>query len=71
MGIINNIVTKQPPELMQYLLPYYFRAINPMERSGLLMGMKKNMPEPAFEGVLKIAQTSLEESDWQKLKQIL
>ncbi|MHA2289113.1 MAG: hemerythrin domain-containing protein [Promethearchaeota archaeon] len=71
MGIINSIVAKQPPELMQYLLPYYFKAINPMERAGLLMGMKKNMPEPAFDGVLKIAQASLEESDWQKLQQIL
>ncbi|MFW9772157.1 MAG: hemerythrin domain-containing protein [Candidatus Heimdallarchaeota archaeon] len=71
MDIINKIVSKQPPELMQYLLPYYFRAINPMERTGLLMGMKKNIPETAFEGILKIAQDSLEESDWLKLKQIL
>jgi hypothetical protein len=35
------------------------------------MGMKKTLPEPAFKGILNIAESSLEDNDWKKLKQIL
>jgi hypothetical protein len=71
MVIIPKIAAMIPPEIMQYFMSYFLRAVNHTERLGLLMGMKKNLPEPAFKGILKIAETSLKEPDWLKLKQAL
>ncbi len=71
MVIIPKIAAKIPPNVMQYFTSYFVRAINHTQRLGLLMGMKKNLPEPVFEGILKIAEASLEGKDWKKLKQTL
>jgi hemerythrin-like domain-containing protein len=71
IDIINKIAAKLTPELRQYFMPYFIKAINHTERLGLLMGMKKNMPEPIFNAILDMTQASLEESDWLKLKQSL
>ncbi|MFX1457609.1 MAG: hemerythrin domain-containing protein [Promethearchaeota archaeon] len=69
MVIVPKIASKITPEIMQYFMVYFLKAINPEERLGLLLGMQKNAPEPVFKGILKIAETSLDESDWKKLKQ--
>lgn len=71
MVIIPKIAAMIPPEIMQYFMSYFLRAINHTERLGLLVGMKKNLPEPAFKGILNIAESSLKEPDWLKLKQAL
>ncbi|MHA2049946.1 MAG: hemerythrin domain-containing protein [Promethearchaeota archaeon] len=71
MVVISKISSKPTPELRQYFLPYLLKATNHPERVGVLMGMKKDMSESAFNGILNIARTSLVESNWQKLKQTL
>jgi hemerythrin superfamily protein len=71
MEMLSNMSQKPTVELREYLLPYLLRATNPAERIGVLMGMKRSMSESMFDGTLKIARTSLAESDWQKLKQSL
>jgi iron-sulfur cluster repair protein YtfE (RIC family) len=71
MVIVPKIASKSPPEIMQYFMVYFLRAVNHTERLGLLMGMQKNAPEPVFKGILNIAEDSLEDSDWQRLKQSL
>jgi hypothetical protein len=71
MVIVPKIASKTAPDVMQYFMVYFLRAVNPIQRVGLLMGMQKNLPEPVFKGILNIAETSLEEADWQKLKQNL
>ena len=69
--VLSKISSKPTPELRQYFLPFLLRATNHPERVGILMGMKKDMPKSAFNGILNIARASLAESDWQKLKQTL
>jgi iron-sulfur cluster repair protein YtfE (RIC family) len=71
MEILSNMSLKPTVELREYFLPYLLRATNPTERVGVLMGMRRSMSESIFNGTLKIARTSLIESDWQKLKQTL
>ncbi|MFW9819149.1 MAG: hemerythrin domain-containing protein [Candidatus Thorarchaeota archaeon] len=68
MDILSNMSQKPTVELREYFLPYLLRATNPNERVGVLMGMRRSMSESVFNGTLKIARTSLTESDWQKLK---
>ncbi|MFX1324054.1 MAG: hemerythrin domain-containing protein [Promethearchaeota archaeon] len=71
MVIVPKIASKIAPNIMQYFMAYFLRAINYKERLGMLMGMQKNVPEPMFTGILDIAESSLEETNWQKLKQTL
>jgi len=71
MDVISKISSKPTPELRQYFLPYLLRATNHSERVGVLMGMRKAMPETMFSSILSVAEASLEESNWQKLKQTL
>lgn len=71
MVIVPKIAAKIAPNVMQYFMVYFVRAINYKERLGLLMGMQKNLPEPVFQGILNIAKTSLEEPNWEKLKESL
>lgn len=71
MDILTKISSKPIPELRQYFLPYLLKATNHSERVGVLMGMKKGMSETSFSGILSVAKTSLEVSNWQKLKQTL
>lgn len=71
MVIVPKIASKTSPEIMQYFMSYFIRAINHTERLGLLMGMRKNVPEPVYKGILNITKASLEEPDWQRLKQTL
>ncbi|MFX1327986.1 MAG: hemerythrin domain-containing protein [Promethearchaeota archaeon] len=71
MDILIKMSSKPTPELRQYFLPYLLKATNHSERVGVLMGMRKGMPETIFSGILNIAEASLEEFDWQKLKQTL
>ncbi|MHA2035747.1 MAG: hemerythrin domain-containing protein [Promethearchaeota archaeon] len=71
MVVVPKIASKIAPEVMQYFMVYFLRAINHIQRIGILMGMQKNMPEPVFNGILNIAESSLEEADWKKLKQSL
>jgi hypothetical protein len=71
MEVLINMSSKPTPELQQYFIPYLLRATNPSERVGVLMGMRKAMSETRFSGVLSLAEATLQESDWQNLKQSL
>jgi hemerythrin superfamily protein len=68
MEILSNMSQKPTVELREYFVPYLLRATNPSERVGVLMGMRMSMSESAFNRTLDIAEVSLAESDWQKLK---
>ena len=71
MEILSNMSQKATVELREYFLPYLLRATNPLERVGVLMGMRRSMSESTFTRTLEIARGSLAESDWQKLKKAL
>jgi hypothetical protein len=71
MEIIGKMAMKPAPEVSQYFLPYLVQGTNPMERIGILTGMKSNMPAPVFEGAIKIVQKALSKEDWDALQQAL
>jgi hypothetical protein len=71
MEILSNMSQKPTPELREYFIPYLLRATNPGERVGVLMGMRRSMSDSVFARTLNIAEASLAESDWQKLKVML
>jgi iron-sulfur cluster repair protein YtfE (RIC family) len=71
MEILSNMSQKPTPELREYFIPYLLRATNPAERVGVLMGMRRSMSDTVFTRTLNIAEASLAESDWQKLKVML
>jgi iron-sulfur cluster repair protein YtfE (RIC family) len=71
MEILSNMSQKPTPELREYFIPYLLRATNPAERVGVLMGMRRSMSDTVFTRTLNIAEESLAESDWQKLKVML
>ena len=71
MEIIGKMSMKATPEVSQYFLQYLVQATNPMERIGVLTGMKSFMPEAVFQGALQIVQKALSTEDWDTLRQAL
>ncbi|MFW9788773.1 MAG: hemerythrin domain-containing protein [Candidatus Thorarchaeota archaeon] len=71
MEIIGKMSMKPAPEVSQYFLPYLFQATNPMERIGIISGMKSLMPANVFQGAIKIVQKALSTRDWDALRQAL
>lgn len=65
------IVASLAPEETAVALRWMIPAMNPAERAELLAGMRKNAPQPAFEGALAIARTHLNLLDWNKLAHAL
>ena len=69
--IIGKMSMKATPEVSQYFLHYLVQATNPMERIGVLSGMKSLMPVAVFQGALQIVQKALSIEDWEALRQAL
>ncbi|MFW9911988.1 MAG: hemerythrin domain-containing protein [Candidatus Thorarchaeota archaeon] len=71
MEIIGKMSMKPAPEISQYFLPFLVQATNPMERIGILSGMKSLMPANVFQGAIQIVQNALAKKDWDALHQAL
>ncbi|MFW9804049.1 MAG: hemerythrin domain-containing protein [Candidatus Thorarchaeota archaeon] len=71
MEIIGKMSMKPAPEVSQYFLPFLVQATNPMERIGILTGMKSLMPAAVFQGAIQIVQKALSTEDWEALQQAL
>ncbi len=71
MEIIGKMSMKATPEVSQYFLQYLVQATNPMERIGVLSGMKALMPEAVFQGALQIVQKALSTEDWNEVRKAL
>jgi iron-sulfur cluster repair protein YtfE (RIC family) len=69
--IIGKMSMKATPEVFQYFLQYLVQATNPMERIGILSGMKSFMPAARFQGAIQTAQKALSTEEWDALRQIL
>jgi len=69
--IIGKMSMKATPEVSQYFLQYLVQATNPMERIGVLSGMKSLMPEAVFRGALQIVQKALSTEDWNEIRKAL
>jgi iron-sulfur cluster repair protein YtfE (RIC family) len=69
--IIGKMSMKAAPEVSQYFLQYLVQATNPMERIGVLSGMKSLMPPAVFQGALQIVQKALSTKEWDALRQAL
>ncbi|MFW9807580.1 MAG: hemerythrin domain-containing protein [Candidatus Thorarchaeota archaeon] len=69
--IIGKMSMKPAPEVSQYFLPYLVQATNPMERIGVLSGMKSLMPAAVFQGAIQIVQKALSTDEWDALRQAL
>jgi hemerythrin superfamily protein len=69
--IIGKMSMKAAPEVSQYFLQYLVQATNPMERIGVLSGMKSLMPAAVFQGALQVVQKALSTKDWDALRQVL
>lgn len=57
-----------PPEITKYFAGYLLEALNNDERTGFLMGMKMNAPEPVFQLFSNTAEKVLETEDWNIVK---
>ena len=71
MEIIGKMSMKPAPEVSQYFLSYLVQATNPMERIGVLSGMKSLMPADVFQGAIQIVQKALSIEEWDALRQAL
>ena len=69
--IIGKMSMKATPEVSQYFLHYLVQATNPMERIGVMSGMKSLMPAARFQGALQTAQKALSAKEWNALRQAL
>lgn len=69
--IIGKISMKAKPEVRLYFLHYLIQATNPMERIGVLSGMKTLMPTAVFQGALQVTQKALSTKDWEALRHAL
>ncbi|NHI90387.1 MAG: hypothetical protein EAX87_12745 [Candidatus Thorarchaeota archaeon] len=71
MEIIGKMSMKPTPEVSQYFLRYLVQATNPMERVGLISGMKSFMSKEMFQGAIQTVQKSLSTEEWDALRQAL
>ncbi|MFX1578117.1 MAG: hemerythrin domain-containing protein [Promethearchaeota archaeon] len=71
MEIIGKMSMKPAPEVSQYFLLYLVQATSPMERIGILSGMKSFMSTDMFQGAMQTAQKALSTEEWDALRQAL
>lgn len=63
-AILQVIPPQENAMVMQWMLP----SLNHQERHELLSGMRREAPQPVFEGTLEIARQHLPRSEWNKLQ---
>jgi iron-sulfur cluster repair protein YtfE (RIC family) len=69
--IIGKMSMKPAPEVSRYFLLYLVQATNPMERIGILSGMKSFMSKDMFQGAIQTVQRALPTKEWDALRQAL
>jgi hemerythrin-like domain-containing protein len=67
IGIEQRIVASQTPEEMRICLRWMLPYMNHAERSAMLCGMRQQVPDFVFDGVLQLAREHLRQRDWIKL----
>jgi hypothetical protein len=66
-AIHDALVASIPPAEMMFTLRWLVPFMNPVERAGLLQGMKAHAPAPAFQAALDTVRPHLTDREWQKL----
>ncbi|WP_181444411.1 hemerythrin domain-containing protein [Bacillus sp. 03113] len=66
-----NIRSSIPPQTMSIFLHYMIPAMSHQERVEMLSGMKKFAPKEAYAGVLRLAESRLDQISWIQLKTAL
>jgi hemerythrin HHE cation binding domain-containing protein len=67
-AIRTSIVRDKPPDQAAKEVGWVIRSMNINEMRDVLLGMKKTMPPPAFEGMLKLAEQNLGKEKWETFK---
>jgi hypothetical protein len=70
-AIHDEIVASIPPDQMLFAARWLIPAMSPVERVGMMAGMKAHAPAPAFEAVLATVRPHLTELEWAKLEKAL
>ncbi len=68
MDITNQLRGSIPPPRMADYLKFMIPAMNIQERTAMFGGMKAFAPPEALEGACQLAQSVLDEQEWQDLK---
>ncbi|MBC5763245.1 hemerythrin domain-containing protein [Ramlibacter albus] len=71
MAIHDKIVASIPPDQMLFAARWLVPAMCPVERAGLLGGMKAHAPAPVFEAVMATVKPHLTAIEWAKLENAL
>jgi hypothetical protein len=70
-GIHNALLASIPPQEMMFAIRWMVPYMNPVERAGMLGGMKANAPAPAFEAAIETVRPHLTQREWEKLARAL
>ncbi|MHA2403021.1 MAG: hemerythrin domain-containing protein, partial [Candidatus Kariarchaeaceae archaeon] len=68
LGMQMKIPTITPPDISAFFLKYLFPALNPEERVSYLNLIHSKVPEQVYTNFHNIAEMSLGNTDWEKLK---
>jgi hypothetical protein len=71
LAIEQALVAHLPPEKKAIFGRWMLPAVNASERAMMLTGMKQSAPAEAFDGMLKMLQPLISETDWGKLMRAL
>ena len=66
-AIHDALVASIPPAEMMYTARWLVPFMNPVERLGLLDGIRAKAPAPAFQAILDTVQPHLTQQEWAKL----
>jgi len=66
-AIHDALVASIPPDEMMYTVRWLVPFMNPIERLGLLDGIRAKAPAPAFQAILDTVQPHLTQQEWVKL----
>ena len=66
-AIHDALVASIPPAEMMYTARWLVPFMNPIERLGLLDGIRAKAPAPAFQAILDTVQPHLTQQEWAKL----
>lgn len=66
-AILSSIAPAEMAQVLHWMLP----ALSADERAQMLLGLRAAAPEPAFQGVLQVAQQRLPGGEWGKLVRAL
>jgi hypothetical protein len=71
LNIHNALVASIPPAEMMHIARWMVPFMNPAERTGMLSGMQREAPAPAFAAVIDTVRPHLKDREWLKLARSL